>query len=101
MFDSYLNEVFTRKGEGWRKTLKEVSVDFGRGKSKHRPRNDPKLYGGTYPFVQTGDIRNAEHYITSYTQTYNETGLAQQIMACWYNLHNHRGKYSGDRYFDI
>jgi type I restriction enzyme S subunit len=50
---------------------------FGRGKSKHRPRNDPKLYGGDYPFIQTGDVRNADQLITEYTQTYNEAGLAQ------------------------
>ena len=31
---------------GSRKTLREITIDFGRGKSRHRPRNDPKLYGG-------------------------------------------------------
>ena len=36
-----------------------------------------KLYGGDYPFIQTGNIRNCEHYITDYSQTYNDTGLAQ------------------------
>lgn len=79
LFDSYLNEVFTRKGEGWKeKTLKNVSVDFGRGKSKHRPRNDMRLYTeGVYPFIQTGDIRNASHTIFSFSQTYNKFGLAQ------------------------
>ncbi len=78
LFESYLNNVFTQKGEGWvEKTLKDVSMDFGRGKSKHRPRNDPKLYGGPYPFIQTGDVRNSNHLISSFTQTYNETGLAQ------------------------
>ena len=46
-------------------------------KSKHRPRNWKGLYGGNYPFIQTGDIRNCNHYITEYTQTYNEVGLAQ------------------------
>jgi type I restriction enzyme S subunit len=48
-----------------------------RGKSKHRPRNDPWLYGGPYPFIQTGDVKHSNFYITSYTQTYNEKGLAQ------------------------
>ncbi len=78
LFDSYLNGIFTNKGEDWEeKTLKEISIDFGRGKSKHRPRNDKILYDGIYPFIQTGDIRNCNHYITNYTQTYNEIGLAQ------------------------
>jgi len=58
-------------------TLREVAVDFGRGKSKHRPRNDPKLYGGHYPFIQTGDVRSSGHLIRAYSQTYNEHGLAQ------------------------
>lgn len=49
----------------------------GRGKSKHRPRNDPALYGGKYPFFQTGDIKAANLRLTEYSQTYNEEGLAQ------------------------
>ncbi|WP_314721202.1 restriction endonuclease subunit S [Rahnella variigena] len=59
------------------KTLPEMAVDFGRGKSKHRPRNDEKLYGGDIPFIQTGDIRSASHTITQYSQTYSELGLKQ------------------------
>ena len=78
LFESYLNAIFTQKGDEWvEKTLKQVSVDFGRGRSRHRPRNDKKLYGGKYPFIQTGDIRNSNHVVTCYSQTYNEVGLAQ------------------------
>ena len=50
---------------------------LGRGKSKHRPRNDPALYGGDYPFVQTGDVKAVNLHIHEYSETYNETGLAQ------------------------
>ena len=78
LFDSYLQSIFENKGPDWEeKTFSQIADDFGRGKSKHRPRNDPKLYGGIYPFIQTGDIRNSNHYIKSYSQTYNEIGLAQ------------------------
>jgi len=78
VFESYLQSLFANPGEGWEeKTLAQVSSLFGRGKSKHRPRNDPKLYNGKYPFIQTGDIRNSNHLITVYSQTYNEAGLAQ------------------------
>jgi len=49
----------------------------GRGKSKHRPRNEPSLFGGKYPFIQTGDVKSAEFYISDYSQTYSEKGLAQ------------------------
>ena len=63
--------------EGWIwLTLPQIGI-IGRGKSKHRPRNDPKLYGGNYPFIQTGDIREAQGKIRKYSQTYNENGLAQ------------------------
>lgn len=48
-----------------------------RGKSKHRPRNAPELYGGKYPFIQTGDVKHANFFITEYKQTYNNKGLAQ------------------------
>jgi type I restriction enzyme S subunit len=58
------------------KTLTEVGT-LGRGKSRHRPRNDPDLYGGEYPFVQTSDVKHAPFYLTEYTQTYNAKGLAQ------------------------
>lgn len=49
----------------------------GRGKSRHRPRNDVRLYGGPYPFIQTGDIMAADPYITKYSQTYSEFGFQQ------------------------
>ena len=83
LFESYLQGVFSNgqltidNGEWEKKTLNQISKDFGRGKSKHRPRNFEGLYGGNYPFIQTGDIRNCNHFITKYTQTYNEVGLAQ------------------------
>jgi type I restriction enzyme S subunit len=48
-----------------------------RGKSKHRPRNDPALYGGVFPFIQTGDVKHSPFYVTSHTQTYNDKGLHQ------------------------
>jgi len=48
-----------------------------RGKSRHRPRNEPNLFGGQYPFVQTGDIANCGGRVESYSQTYSELGLAQ------------------------
>ncbi|MDP2933003.1 MAG: restriction endonuclease subunit S, partial [bacterium] len=78
LFESHLQSVFTQRGLGWKqKTLEEIAITFGRGKSKHRPRNEPKLYGGKYPFIQTGDIRNADHFITEFSQTYSEAGLTQ------------------------
>ncbi len=51
--------------------------DINRGKSKHRPRNDARLFGGKYPFIQTGDVKKANLYITEFDTTYSEFGLAQ------------------------
>ena len=59
-----------------KKTLDRLGC-VSRGKSKHRPRNDPRLFGGQYPFIQTADVKNANFYITEYSDTYNEVGLAQ------------------------
>ena len=51
---------------------------FSRGKSKHRPRNDKKLFiGGGFPLVQTGDIKNANLYVNHHDVEYNEFGLSQ------------------------
>ena len=50
---------------------------LSRGKSKHRPRNDPKLLGGPYPLIQTGDVKQADLYISHYESTYSEFGLNQ------------------------
>lgn len=77
LFQASLKEMLEPK-EGWEeKNLQEVACDFSRGKSKHRPRNDKKLFGGNYPFIQTGEIRNANVYVTSHSSTYNEIGLSQ------------------------
>ncbi|WP_069146521.1 restriction endonuclease subunit S [Rhodococcus erythropolis] len=47
-----------------------------RGRFMHRPRNAPHLYGGKYPFIQTGAIARAQgKYITEYSQTLSEAGL--------------------------
>jgi restriction endonuclease S subunit len=57
------------------KPLSELA-DVDRGKFTHRPRNDPRFYGGSYPFIQTGDIANSSGGILStYSQTLNERGI--------------------------
>jgi type I restriction enzyme, S subunit len=63
--------------KGWKEYKLNELGKVGRGKSKHRPRNDASLYNGNYPFIQTGDIKASNFYITEFSQTYNEKGLAQ------------------------
>lgn len=66
-----------RLPEAWRWVPLPRLGELARGKSRHRPRNDPRLLGGPYPFVQTGDVRAADGWLTKYTATYSEFGLAQ------------------------
>lgn len=51
-----------------------------RGRSQHRPRNAPELFGGPYPFIQTGDVASADVYVTHHKQTLSEVGLKQSRM---------------------
>ncbi|WP_375191769.1 restriction endonuclease subunit S [Marinobacter sp.] len=71
----------TYNGEGYPDSwtfnrLSEVG-QLARGKSKHRPRNDPRLFGEEYPFIQTGEVANATGEITSATRFYSAFGLEQ------------------------
>ena len=65
---------------GWQLVRLDQLGSVERGRSRHRPRNDPILYGGSYPFVQTGDIKAAGLRLFEYTQTYSAAGLAQSRM---------------------
>jgi len=66
--------------KGWQLVKLGDLGEVNRGRSRHRPRYAEHLYGGPYPFVQTGDIRESGGRITSYKQTYSESGLAQSRM---------------------
>ncbi len=67
--------------EGWEWVRLGNVGSFERGKSRHRPRNDKRLFeDGTYPFVQTGDVSKAKYsnyQITTCGSHYNELGLQQ------------------------
>lgn len=55
--------------------------NFSRGKSKHRPRNDKKLFeNGKYPLIQTSDIKKAVLFVEEHSQAYNDFGLKQSKM---------------------
>lgn len=62
---------------GWIWVSLDQLGELNRGKSKHRPRDDARLYTGPYPFIQTGDIRRSRGTIQKHTQTYSEFGLKQ------------------------
>ena len=57
-------------------TVKKIKyvTQISRGLFGYRPRNAAFLYDGPYPFIQTGDVARANHYITEYKQTLSEEG---------------------------
>ncbi|MGZ8159349.1 MAG: restriction endonuclease subunit S [Methylobacter sp.] len=82
--DKFLRAVFldmfgdpVTNPKGW-EIEKFVNVGaLDRGKSKHRPRNDPILLGGDHPLIQTGDVANSCGYIKTFSSTYSDIGLQQ------------------------
>lgn len=63
--------------DSWTEKKLEECGKWERGRSKHRPRNAPELFGGEYPFIQTGDVANADVYINEHKQTLSEFGFNQ------------------------
>ena len=64
--------------EGWEWSYLSDIGRLARGRSKHRPRNDPTLYAdGTIPLVQTGDVARSNGCINTYSALYNQLGLSQ------------------------
>ena len=62
----------------WKYVYLSELGDLSRGKSKHRPRNDKRLFeNGKYPFFQTGDVKYANKILTNCEKKYGEFGLAQ------------------------
>ncbi|MEI6149142.1 MAG: restriction endonuclease subunit S [bacterium] len=79
--DAFLPAVFlemfgdpVRNARGWPASELEELGSVDRGKFTPRPRNDPSYYGGSLPFIQTGDISNSAGRLRSWTQTLNEKG---------------------------
>lgn len=62
--------------ESWEVMRLGEVTSIERGKFAHRPRNEPRFYGGAIPFIQTGDVAKSNGRIRTYSQTLNEEGLA-------------------------
>ena len=91
--DALLHELLTRGVPGWHSEWKDAPgigtipacwnivrledmAKVERGKFAHRPRNEPRFYGGTVPFIQTSDVVQASRIINQHSQTLNDEGLA-------------------------
>ena len=91
--DSLLHELLTRGVPGWHTEWKDlpglgtIPADWEvvrleevakveRGKFAHRPRNEPRFYGGDVPFIQSGDVVRADGRIKEHSQTLNQLGMS-------------------------
>ena len=91
--DALLHELLTCGVPGWHTQWKDVPgigtipaawdvvrlgdvAEVERGKFAHRPRNEPRFYGGDIPFIQTGDVVRANGMIKQHSQTLNDLGLS-------------------------
>ncbi len=71
----YVYEKFGKVPLRWDvNPLKELAT-IQRGKFSHRPRNEPRFYGGSYPFVQTSDVVNSTFYLKQHSQTLSDLGV--------------------------
>lgn len=59
----------------WQKVELGKIANLERGKFSARPRNDPRFFGGSIPFIQTGDITKSDGRLYYFTQTLNDLGL--------------------------
>ena len=63
--------------KGWQVLPLGQIANVDRGKFGHRPRNEPRFYGGCYPFIQTSQITAAGGgVLEDYVQTLNDAGAA-------------------------
>lgn len=72
-----IGPVYENESTNWLPTTLSELGELARGKSKHRPRNDKRLFGNKYPFIQTGDVANSAGRIKTAKSFYSDFGLAQ------------------------
>ncbi|MDB4737341.1 restriction endonuclease subunit S [Verrucomicrobiales bacterium] len=72
-FRALEKKCFDHQGKVHEKLLNIATVK--RGKFSHRPRNEPRFYGGDIPFIQTSEVVDSQKFIQEYSQTLNEEGL--------------------------
>lgn len=66
--------------EGWTWAALGNYGRCSRGRFSVRPRNDPAYFGGTFPFIQIGDLPSEGGWIVSHKQTLNHKGFTVSKM---------------------
>ena len=67
--------IFTEAAKKGTTHLDSLAI-LERGRFSHRPRNDPRFFGGDHPWIQIGEIESSNKYIQQWSQTLNDDGLA-------------------------
>ena len=85
-----MRQLFPREGETqprvrfpefqhagkWEEKRLDTLCKIQRGRFSHRPRNDPRFFGGKYPFIQTGDVVKSNGGPVEASQSLNDLGLS-------------------------
>jgi type I restriction enzyme S subunit len=66
--------VFEKASQLGVSKLNDLAI-LERGKFSHRPRNDPRFFGGNHPWIQIAEIESSGKYIKEWHQTLNDDGL--------------------------
>lgn len=86
----------------WATQLLPSLGELDRGRSRHRPRDEPSLYGGPYPFIQTGDVANADGWIpASHTDLLRTWPSPEPYVAGKHALHYNRCQHRRRRDSDV
>ena len=67
--------IFQNALKNGNKKLESIAI-LERGKFSHRPRNEPRFFGGVHPWIQIGEIESSAKFIRNWSQTLNDDGLA-------------------------
>ena len=68
-------ELFRESSTKGTVPLESIAI-LERGKFSHRPRNEPRFFGGAHPWIQIGEIESAQKFIRGWIETLNDDGLA-------------------------
>jgi len=75
LFEQARATAFQQASEQGVQPLSEIAV-LERGRFSHRPRNEPRFFGGEHPWIQIAEIERANKYICEWHETLNDDGLA-------------------------